>query len=106
MAVGRYAICDAANLVVNVAAWDGDVSRWTPPPGTVAVLVGPEVGPGGTLDPKTLAYVPPVPVEPEPTREEVLTQTIDKLTAVLVAKGIVTADDVKPDAAAVVVVLP
>jgi hypothetical protein len=86
--VGRYALIDADNNVVNVCIWDG-VSPWTPNPGLTAHEIPEDspVGVGGTYDPKAKDYTEPDPPPVAPS-------TVDILQQLLIDKGVITVEDV------------
>lgn len=62
--MGRWALIDAINAVVNVIEWDG-VAPYTPPAGlTMIATNGQACGPGFTYDPATGTFVEPPPPPP------------------------------------------
>lgn len=55
----NYALINSANVVVNIALWDG-VTPWTPPDNTIAIRIGEQVCDVGYLyDPQTGLFSPP-----------------------------------------------
>lgn len=60
--MNRYAVINSANKVVNIIKWDG-VSPWSPPVGCIAVPEGVGAAIGGTYDPTSHAFTPPVHVK-------------------------------------------
>lgn len=86
-----WAVIDPNGVVDNLVLWDG-VSEWTPGPGysLVDVTARPhEPRIGGTYDDKTDTFADAPPPEPEPLTD------LEVLTAKLIEKGYITADDVK-----------
>lgn len=107
-----YALLDKSNTVIAVVRWDGDITKWSPPPEAASWVdvSDPElfIEPGGTLDPKTLEFTRGTPPEPDPDivaairpASEKAVARMDALIGTLVTKGVITTDDVKQVEAAV-----
>lgn len=86
--MAKWARVGKDGTVVNVDEWDGDVNTWTPPADFTMVPADDFAECGGVWSEKD-GFVRPVIVDKPQEKSDV-----DKLRDVLIAKGVLSLDDV------------